>query len=130
MHRILEEALEMLCYVIVLTGTLFLFSEVVKDKYHLNYAEQMVHVFFEEAERKQKISPDAMEEIATQLMEIKTGYGISVWVKRRDEVIDREELYRHFAKGEAFCLNRGDIILVCISENNKERSILHAIIWW
>ena len=130
MHRLLEEALEMLCYVIVLVGVLFLFSNGIKDRYQLNCAEQMVHVFLEEAERKQKIMPKDLEALEIRMMEIKSVYGVSVQIKRRDEVFYLEEIWENFVMGESFLLEQGDFVLICIYEGDRKRSIRHAMIWW
>ncbi|MBE5950023.1 MAG: hypothetical protein E7260_00365 [Lachnospiraceae bacterium] len=130
MHRLLEETLEMLCYVIVLVGTLFLCSEGMKDRYHLNCAEQWVHAFLEEAERQQKITPEDLEVLEKRMMEAETGYSVSIQIKRKEEVFDMEQIRENFISGKTILLQQGDFILVCIRERERERSIRYAMIWW
>lgn len=130
MYRLLEEALEMLCYIIVLVGALFLFSNGVKDRYELNFAEQIVETFFEEAERNQKIVPENLEAMKKHLFEINTKYDTLIQIKRKGEIFHLEDLREYFVKEESFLLKQGDFIFVCIREDDRERSIRYTMIWW
>ena len=92
MHKILGETIDLLCFIMLMTGTLFLFSYFWKDNVQLDYAEHLVSVFFDEAERKQVITDEEYIGLCELLVEVNDDFCIEIEIRRKTETIYREEL--------------------------------------
>lgn len=128
-HNLLGETIDTVCFILVLTGTLLLFSYYWNDTYCLEYAEHVTNQFFDEAERIQMITEDSYVTYARKMNRI-NGFHVNLQIKRDTELFLQEDIQEILQKEEIFCLQEGDFLTMTISKGTKRRSVLFALIWW
>ena len=129
MHDLLGETIDMICFILILTGTLLLFSYYWKDTYCLEYAEHVTDSFFDEAERLQRITKDGYVTYVRKLNKI-NGFNVELQIKREAELFLQEDIQEILQEEEVFCLQEGDFLTMTISKGTKRRSVLFTLIWW
>ena len=130
LHKLLGESVDTLCFVLILSGALFLFSYYWSDTYQLEYAEHIAGTFLSEAERVQSISSGDYRNFAERLNGINNKFEVSLQIQRAKMVIYEEDIESILLTQGKVGLCAGDFVTVTISKGQRKRSVQFAVIWW
>lgn len=129
-HNFLGEMVDTVCFILVLIGTLFLFTYYWNDSYCLEYAEHVTESFFDEAERLQEITAESYVALVGRIRKMNSEFDVNLQIKRGNQLLLSEDIQTVLVQGEAIRLQAGDFLTATISKGSKQRSVLFAVIWW
>lgn len=129
-HKWFGETVDTICFIFVLTGSLFLFSYYWDDVYQLEYAEHVVEDFFDEAEKVQMISTEGYRTLIDKVTRVNGGLTLYIQVNRNKQIFYHTEIGNFLREESNFELQAGDVIVIRIGKNKRERSVLSTVIWW
>ncbi len=122
--------MDSLCFFIILTGVLFLFSHYWNDAYQLEYAEYVTETFFDEAERLQEISAENYESLQNKVLELNGQFVLSLQIKREDIVYYQKDIKNMLETMGKIDLCEGDFLMITVTKREKKRAVLFTTVWW
>ena len=130
MMKNIYEAMDTVCLMVILLGIVWGFANYFSLDYRLCYVTQRTEIFFDEAERIQRLTKEEYEGFVNDLRLVDSDYEISLRIYREGERCEETEVRRELESTGKWTLYTGDVLTFYLYRKSEPCAVMQRILWW